>query len=106
MKMTKQIYLTCLLMLLASVNAMSQLTLRGTVKNNNNEALTAAVIQLQQDTTLVAMTMTNRKGEYNISDIEGGEYTITVTCYGYQSQLEKQNLTATRRKDFRMEPEA
>jgi len=88
------------------MNAMSQVTLSGIVRNNNKEVLTAAVVQLQQDTTLVAMTMTNRKGEYNISDITNGEYTITVTCYGYQSKLEKLNITATIRKDFTMEQEA
>jgi len=88
------------------MNAMSEVTLSGIVRNNNKEVLTAAVVQLQQDTTLVAMTMTNRKGEYNISDITNGEYTITVTCYGYQSKLEKLNITATIRKDFTMEQEA
>ncbi len=102
----KHRFLTYLLMLLVSMNAMSQVTLSGIVRNNNNEALTAAVVQLQQDTTLVAMTMTNRKGEFNISDITNGEYTITVTCYGYQSQLEKLNITATIRKDFTLEQEA
>ena len=104
--MKKQRILTYLLMLLVSMNALSQVTLRGTVKNNNNEALTAAVVQLQQDTTLVAMTMTNRKGEYSLTDIAGGEYMITVSCYGYQTQLGKLNITATQRKDFTMEQEA
>ena len=90
------LFLTC------SVCAVAQHTLQGTVRSEDNKFLEGAVIQLQRDTTLIGVSMTERKGEYRFDNIEKGDYLLYVSAFGHQPIRERLNIISNVQKDFNM----
>ena len=83
----KRRFLIILLMVFAISVLMNALksdtgTIRGTVKDPSGALLPKAQIQLQPGGTTVA---SNSQGDYLISDVTPGIYTITVTSVGFSS---------------------
>lgn len=84
--------------ILITTNALSQnvlvsnhYVLSGIVQDKfTKEILPFATLQLQQSTTLKKATVTNVNGEFNLSPISKGKYTLIVNYLGYA--IYKENL--------------
>ncbi len=68
-------HFTLLALMLLSLCAFSQSTLKGEIKNELNEPLAGATIYLQE---LQKGTTTNFDGLYTLKDIPEGTYTVTI----------------------------
>jgi len=83
----------------------AQCTLSGKVTNIEHTALGMAGIALEQDSTLVSFTQTDKKGRYLFKDIPKGNYEMTVTYMGFRSIKRPITLDGNAEQDFCMEPE-
>ena len=74
------LYLLCLLL---STSAFSQFSISGTITDENNETLIGAAV-----VTNVAnkASSTDFNGNYKITDLTPGTYTLTISYVGYKNQ--------------------
>ena len=73
--------------LIYSLISTAQVTVKGTVKNDNNqEAAYAFVRLLHPDSTFVKGTLTDSIGNYRLSDVAAGDYLLSISSMGYVSQ--------------------
>ena len=77
------------LILIASAPASAQL-LQGTIDGNVTDVSNAAIAQAKimatnQDTNFSRETATNSSGEYSLTDLPPGPYTLTVSAPGFQT---------------------
>jgi hypothetical protein len=58
----------------------------GLVLDEGNQVLIGAtIVLLDQDSTMVAFSLTNQEGRYSMSDMENGEYIIQATFLSYSN---------------------
>lgn len=84
--MKKYIYLFCLLAMQAMTIAANNITGR-IVDNNDHSALIGANISLKSPSgTLIMGVTTDKKGYFELSNVKNGDYTLTISFIGYESQ--------------------
>lgn len=84
--MKKFIYLFCLLVMQAMTIAANNITGR-IVDNNDHSALIGANISLRNLTgALIMGVTTDEKGYFELSNVRDGDYTLTISFIGYESQ--------------------
>lgn len=101
------IFTCCLLFMATSLTAQSLLgTISGTVwDGENNERLTGASVYIQSAGKGVN---TDEKGEFTLEHLSAGDYLLTVSFIGYQSEVLPFTLKANEHKrfDIRLNPDA
>ncbi len=87
--------------LLCPILSMAQFNLSGTVsEKTNNSNLAGATVRLKGKSTSVA---TNTNGVYGFNNLPAGNYTLSVSFLGYQSQEKTINLQTNASIDFKLE---
>ena len=81
----KHILFTCTFLFSAMLFSQHQGSIKGTVTDHamNSEALLFATVQLKGSETSY---QTNFHGNFEISDIEAGEYTLVISFVGYDTE--------------------
>ncbi|MCM4152810.1 TonB-dependent receptor [Arenibacter sp. N53] len=72
--------------LFLSFNAYSQTSIKGKITDESNQPLTGATVYIEE---LKKGTMTDLNGEYEITDIKEGSWTIVLRMLGYKLQTKK-----------------
>lgn len=91
----KKIILLPVLFLMLNFNSFSQNVIQGTVKNEKGDLIggrRCAMIRLKQGNKIIHFTGSNYKGEYLISDISSGIYSIEAIDWESGSSVVYLNL--------------
>lgn len=106
----KKLLLLCLLGLFAVAMKAQELTVRGVVRDTENDRPvgSASVSLLKMDSTLIGGMVTDDKGRFRLQQVAPGDYRLSVTFVGYKPSLVLlKGLTASiDLKDIWLEPEA
>lgn len=81
----------------------AQLTISGTVSENEHTLLSGASLRLNNG---AAGTTTDARGNYSFRNLKPGSYTLTVSFIGYQPAVRTIQLQESRAVDFRLSPAA
>lgn len=92
----------CYFFLLCCGTAFAQesATLAGTIRSESNEALEGVTILLENTNT---GTLTDGQGQFEISNLAAGSYTLVVTSVGFENTVRIVNLAAGERKQVNFE---
>lgn len=83
-KILKYISISLLIVSVFSVNAMAQLTVKGTVKDSKGESVIGAVVMLKGNNTVAAVTDTDGNYSLNIpSSVK--DAVLSASCLGYKT---------------------
>lgn len=63
-------------------------TITGSVSGSGSGALTGAIVELYQETTLITTTLTDVNGDYTISGLAAGDYSILASFSGFQNAVD------------------
>jgi len=82
----KTLFITITITLYISQIAMSQISVRGVVKDDNSKSLayTNLILLSATDSSLVKGTVSNPDGSFIINNIEDGNYILKTTSVGYE----------------------
>lgn len=69
---------------LLSVQAFSQSNLKGKITDQNNQTVIGATVSIEK---LGSSTDTDLNGDYMLSNIKAGTYSVTVSMLGFQSKI-------------------
>ncbi len=73
-------------------------SIAGTVKNQDNQAISLADVSAKKDVTTVASTTTNLQGRYNIAPINCGTYSLIVSHPNYAPQIKSNVVVNAQRQ--------
>ena len=62
-------------------------SIHGTVADTRGQMIQGATVTATNETDLKRTAVTNNKGEYSISDLTAGSYTVTVTASGFAGSV-------------------
>lgn len=81
---------------------MAQNSITGKVTNNLQQPLPGATIKLKNRATVTA----DKNGNYTISNLERGRYTVMVSYVGFLSQEKNMEIAGSTTLDFQLRPQA
>lgn len=80
--------LLCICLLCSSIGAQAQLSIKGHIQDEKDNAIVYATVRvLQPDSTYIQGTTTDSIGQYILSNIRQGKYLLAVSYMGYKSQV-------------------
>lgn len=85
--------------LLCPILTMAQFNISGTVAEKNNTILPGATIRLKGKNFT---TTSNENGKYEFKNLPSGNYLISASFLGYQTQEQEVNLQADNKLDFKL----
>ena len=92
--------IAALAVLLCPVLSMGQFNISGTVlENTKNSNLAGATVKLKGKSNVTA---TNSNGQFEFKNLPAGNYIISVSFLGYQTQEQTVNLQAGAKLDFKL----
>lgn len=96
----KSIYLSICLLFLSLAGVKAQYRFSGQVTNEKGKGFEAVQVLLTAGDSLVAMTLTNGKGQFRMEELKSGEYEVHIHELGYSSVDEK---LFVRKRDIKMD---
>ena len=89
--------LTILSIVIYPCYAYSQNSVKGRIKDNNNNSIPGAAIAMQSlnDTLFVKGGISDNNGKFQIDDLPSGDYRLSVSCLGFTSYAANISLKQT-----------
>jgi len=91
--------ITALAVFMLPLISLAQFSVSGRISDQSSNALPGATIKLNGKTTTA-----NAEGSYNFTNVKTGNYTLTVSFVGYQTQQKSFLLSANQTLDFSITP--